>query len=330
MIRKTARSEQVKEVCSGQILLAAVINDPNRVYFLARKDLTSDEASSLHDYEIPGRVIAAAEGDGEFLRLGGLGVDDFNHPVLGISVVPKNQVIVIANDNDGTVLPIGGGQKTWPYESLQEGSLPGCKRIRCIDGYSWVAGNRRLVYKRTNMGVWKRISNGFGTGIEPYGEMNNPDCGFNDIDGFSEKDVYAAGGKGDIWKYDGKTWRQCAFPTDDNLYTVCCAKDGYVYVGARKALWKGKDDQWELVCTFKHPGAMNDLRWFDEKLWLAYDYKLIMWDGQKLHNDITHNGKKLPLSGAIDASDDMLLVACSYSAWTYDGKDWHNIIPEFN
>ncbi len=330
MIRKKATSEQVKEVCSGQILLGAVINDSNRVYFLARKDLTSDESVSLHDYKIPARVIAAAEGDGEFLRLGGIGVDDFSRPVLGISVVPKSQVIVIANDNDGTVLPIGGGQKTWPYESLQEGAIPGCKRIRCIDGYSWAAGNRRLVYKRTDMGEWKKISNGFGADIEPYGEMNNPDCGFKDIDGFSEREIYAVGGKGDVWRFDGNNWQQCGFPTNDQLSTVCCAKDGFVYIGARNALWKGKENTWEKVCDLKNSREMNDLRWFEGKLWMAYDYSLHMWDGSQLFSEINYNGERLPLSGFIDASDDMLLVASSYSAWTYDGKDWFNILPNFN
>ncbi len=324
-MKKVLDKANISNMCKGQIFLDCAIRYNDLAYILARADMSEEDASDIEDHKIPTRIIVLEESPSEDdLLIAANEIKKFAQPIIGISQKPVNQGLLAASDRDGSILPMGGGKEFWPFEILQKNGYPQCKRLRPIDGYTWAVGINRKVYKRVDIGKWENVTEGL--------DLSKKDAlsyGFNDIDGFSEKEVYAVGGKGDIWKYDGKTWNQCGFPTNDNLYTVCCAKDGYVYVGARKALWKGKDNQWEQVCTFECQSEMNDLRWFADKLWLAYDYKLIMWDGQKLHNDIIHNGKKLPLSGAIDASDDMLLVACSYSAWTYDGKDWHNIIPDF-
>ncbi|NHZ42693.1 hypothetical protein [Massilia aquatica] len=65
--------------------------------------------------------------------------------------------------------------------------------------------------------------------------------GFQDIDGFSPEDIYAVGGKGDVWHVDGQQWTQLPFPSEMNLSSVCCAPDGVVYIGAGSGtVFKGR------------------------------------------------------------------------------------------
>lgn len=324
-MKKTLHPSDVSAVCDGQIFLDCSIRSQSLVYILARTDLSEDDAVGMDDKEISTRVLLLQEvDDDDALLVAANEFDDLAWPKLGVSQKPLSQGLLVAGDQNGTVIPMGGGKPFWPPELLEKNRFPQCKRMRCIDGYTWAVGIDRGVFKRLDIGKWQKITQGFDV------EKPNDNSGFNDIDGFSEREIYAVGGKGDIWKYTGQQWERCGFPTNDSLYTVCCAKNGFVYVGTRNALWKGKGNQWEKVCHFEYPDKMKDLRWFDNKLWLAYDYRLQMWDGNQLHDDIIYNGKKLSLSAPIDSSDDMLLVAGSYEAWTYDGNDWYNIIPKFN
>ncbi len=322
-MRKTLASVNIPAVCRDHILLDCAIRDNSRIYLLAREDVTEDEVSSVEDGDISTRLIFLRETDeDENLRVAARDYENFTWPLLGVSHKPVEQALLVASDADGTVAPVGSG--TWPAEVLKTKGYPQCKHLRCIDGYTWAVGINRGVYKRIDIGNWVKITEGLS-----FDEPDDVDVGFNDIDGFSGKEVYAVGGRGDIWKYDGAIWARCDFPADDDLYTVCCAGDGAIYVGARNALWKCKGNQWTKICELPRK-RMRDLRWFGDRLWLAYDYRLLMWDGQVLHDEIVHNGNRLSLGGAIDVSDEMLLVACSYAAWTYDGKSWHSIIPEFN
>ncbi len=330
-MKKIIAQSNIEDVCHDHILVGCAIRANNIVYLLARKDLTEDEAAKGHDYEIPSRVILLHEQpDFSDLQIGAVDINNFELPLIGVSLKPVTQALLLANDNHGSILPIGGGKDTWPFERLLENGMPMCRRLRCIGGYTWAVCSRRLVFRRADVGQWVNVRKGFDSSMSPLGEMNDKECGFHDIDGFSEREIYAVGGKGDIWKFDGDAWCQCHFPTNDHLYTVCCAQDGNVYIGARNGLWKGKNHHWEQICTFEQPGEMNTLRWFDNKLWLAYDYRLLFWDGKHLHHDIFYQGKRISLGGNIDSSDDMLLVAGAYEAWTYDGEHWHNIIPRFN
>lgn len=72
--------------------------------------------------------------------------------------------------------------------------------------------------------------------------------GFEDIDGFNINDIYCVGGRGDVWHSDGMKWKQTHFPSNLDLYTVCCAGDGYVYIsGYGGTTFKGRGDQWKQI-----------------------------------------------------------------------------------
>ncbi|MCO6521591.1 MAG: hypothetical protein J6571_00150 [Snodgrassella sp.] len=61
---------------------------------------------------------------------------------------------------------------------------------------------------------------------------------------FFRKEIYAGGGKGDLWQFNGETWRQVFFSSDMPLESVCCGQDGFVYIGAQcGTVFKGRNDE---------------------------------------------------------------------------------------
>jgi hypothetical protein len=84
--------------------------------------------------------------------------------------------------------------------------------------------------------------------MQKAGKGDLDDIGFEDIDGFSDTNIYAGGGHGDLWKFNGESWRKIRIPTNVNLEKICCATDGKVYITTNaNLLIVGVDDRWELI-----------------------------------------------------------------------------------
>lgn len=77
-------------------------------------------------------------------------------------------------------------------------------------------------------------------------EMSTADMGFEDIHGPNESNMYAVGGCGDVWHYDGEKWEWCDFPSNEQLSCVLVAPNGEVYIsGEGGNLWQGKLHTWK-------------------------------------------------------------------------------------
>lgn len=104
-----------------------------------------------------------------------------------------------------------------------------------------------------------------------------------DLAGFSEMDMYAVGGGGAVWHFDGETWRVVEFPTNNRLYTVTCGGDGLVYItDIRGSLYKGRGSSWELVVRMDQSLPFADSAWFDGRFWCANDYGMYILEGNRL------------------------------------------------
>lgn len=315
--------ETWKNLCKDFVFTGVALREGKIACLLARADLTQKQVEKIEDYEIPTRVLTIYEEEGTVrLKCAGVDLNGFERPVLGASHKPVDQALIISNETNGPIFPIGGG-KNWDMEYLKKGLNPLCNRIKCIDGYAWAVGSDRRIYKRVDINSWLTIDNGFKTN---KGELFN--VGFRDMDGFSDNDIYAAGGYGDIWHYNGKCWSQCEFPAKDSLDVICCAGDGYIYACSRDSIWRGKDNSaWERISDLKANEPLKGGVWFKGRLWLITDYNIFVWDGKTLEMGVTYQDKPLPLQGKIDANDDYLIVASLRTVWTFDGEDWHEIIP---
>lgn len=309
------------EHIKGWQIVDCAVRERTLVYLSLREDIPPEKESLMWDHDIPTQmfVLNLTKPGTSF---GSRKLTGYNKPRLGVARKPLPQGLLVARNNDGQVSVIGGGSK-FPDEFIAPGEVPMTWRVKCIGDYAYSVGGRRSIYKRVDIGKWVKFAE------LPQGDGNVALFGFNDLDAFSETDMYAVGGHGDVWHFDGKTWIQQGFPSNVQLATVTCAGDGHVYIsGEGGSLWRGRSSTWEPIYRGGSSIMWNDVLWFENKLWLASDYQARIWNGKTLE-PITHNGQEVPIRGHMDAYDGLLVIAGPEVVKAYDGKTWRTLIAPY-
>ncbi|MCL1792102.1 MAG: hypothetical protein FWG40_12325 [Peptococcaceae bacterium] len=198
--------------------------------------------------------------------------------------------------------------------------------MKMIDGWLYACTGRRGLGKRLSKGKWKSFSECF-----PVPEEGDYDKGFEDFDAFNESDIYLAGGKGDIWHFDGKKARQIPIPTNANLETVCCGGDGEVYVSGSKGMtFHGRGDRWEKVENeepYEDPTTLpfRDMVWYEDKVWATNDFGLWV-----IENNIIKKADVpewvFDCSGDLSVGDGVLLLSGRAGAVFRENGEWHKIL----
>jgi hypothetical protein len=312
------------KTAQGFVFTDCAVRSKDVACFCLRKNLPNEEASLMWDHDIETRLlqILLAPPPDVDIPVGCRFLTGYNKPKIGVARSPVAQSLLVARNIDGQVSVMGGGKK-FPDEFIAPEQNPTTQRIKCINGYAYSVGDRRKIYKRTDIGKWERFAD------LPRGEGGVATVGFNDMDAFSESDMYAVGGHGDIWHFDGKEWIQMGFPSNVELATVTCAGDGKVYIsGEGGSLWRGRESTWERIYKGNSTILWNDAVWFEDKLWLASDYQFRIWDGKELVH-VTHKGEPVPIYGHMDAYDGLLVVASPEVVMAYDGNDWQILVAPY-
>jgi hypothetical protein len=210
------------------------------------------------------------------------------------------------------------------------------QNIKYIDGEAYIVGILRKVFKRTGVFEWIDLTDPnkhphlfeeLAKHKEKRGNYLGIDTGFSAIDGFSSKDIYAAGDNGDAWHYNGNTWRRLDIPGNFDIKTVTCGGDGNVYfAGYTGGIIKGTIDHWTNI---DERGGMviNETAWFQDKLYLSDERDLYTLEGDEL------KPYKYPKGGpqqysfrGVAASKDALVAYGSYQALVFDGEHWEEVI----
>ena len=305
----------------GWNVVDCAVRSKDVISLCMREDTPEEQASRMWDHDIPSRLINLFINRSENI-FGHRTYSGLNKPRVGVCVHPVAQAMMVARNNDGQVVLLGGG-KDFPDEFIDPGKVPMTYRIKTIDGYAYSVGGQRKIYKRTDIGTWTHIGNW------PRSE-HVEQVGFNDMDAFADNDMYAVGGHGDVWHFDGSTWTQMGFPSNVQLATVTCAGDGNVYIsGEGGSLWMGRRSTWKPIYQGASSILWNDVLWFDDRLWLASDYQLRVWNGSALE-PVLEAGEAVPISGHMDARDGLLVVAGPWSVMSYDGKQWRFIVAPYH
>lgn len=316
-----------EESVKGWLIIDCVVSDNDKISVLLRKDTPHEIASRGWDSDINSRVMTIFFDDGDD-KSGHREFTGFAFPKLGFSHNPTSQRLLLNRNTEGQVYASGSGKEG--DEAVKPGadneeSFYG-NRLVCIDGWAYALGHLREIHKRVDIGKWKPMMNGFD---QPRYDNSWDDWGFNDMDGPNENNLYAVGGKGDVWRYDGKKWHWCDFPSNQELATVTVAPDGQVYIsGFGGSLWVGKENTWKQLAKGGSTINYNDSVWFNNQLWLCSDYRLEVWDGEKIDRPI-HNGKTIVYSGHMDAHENLLVVAGMSQVHAFDGKEWHTIVQAY-
>ncbi|WP_431261974.1 hypothetical protein ACQ859_17440 [Roseateles chitinivorans] len=258
----------------------------------------------------------------------------------------------VAVDTSSNVYSASGKSKQFesPIENVLDLNTPVAttvtiRRVVRMAGQVYAVGSNRRLYRRQGIDGWVDL-HAEGSGAPMPEDYLDPKLsgswsrmlGFKDLSAFSGTDFYAAGGEGDLWRFDGKTWHQCPIPTKAQLETVCCAGDGKVYVtDLHGNVWAGREERWTQVASSELGWGSQpvDAFWFKGRMLFGAQEGLYVIDGDKELVPLSEIEDGVPgsmVTGRIDISPDgnHLLTAGPYGACLYDGERWTRLFSAFD
>lgn len=296
-------------------------------YLLGREDYTQhqdwdeEEGEAYEDEALQKRAYAFKPEDREGDQWGCKSLEDWCQTTCGLIPTPKEQLLTM--DLLGRAYRLGGGESVQETKlKRKSGGFRGIvTKLKTVGDKLYLCGEDRLVGMRLGPEKWD-----WHTSKLPYNQAKDEDtAGFNDIDGFSDADLYAVGGQGDVWRYDGRVWMRVDFPTNTYLNTVCCAGNGKVYISGYEGLtFEGREDTWKPLEGSPLSLAFKDMVWYEDRVWCTSDYGL-WWilDGKLVEADVPALAKTC--AGNLSARDGVLLVAGIYGAAYLQNGAWHKI-----
>ncbi len=307
--------DYIKRFRGAGIRDCAVI-DQGLFYFVALQDWNEDQPRPFDD-ELETRLTSLnlkAEKRWRTTRCTGYSSLQCSGPrdneITCVAVDGRASVFVDKDDGyeDESEIPAGGG--VGPCRS-------NVTKIKPFAGRLYGCGGDRSVFYRQGPNAWAEVG--------PLPAAGRGETGFLDFDGFNESDMYAAGGMGDVWHFDGAAWRKVILPEKMWIESVCCGGDGYVYIGAQSGtVFRGRGDNWTMIQRGDPTLPFRDMVWFQDRVYATNDYGL--WeiqDGQVRPSDapieITN------CAGNLSVADGVMLMAGAYGAASHDGTSWSRL-----
>jgi len=319
--------KQKKEILDGFLIYDGCFGfDANRYGFVL---LENDEYKQRYRDPVPTtRLLFVKMDEPVESRFYYVFTDDFGFSTINACTEPERDFVAV--DTSRYVI-------SWEHDSERkiDGKLPGlgivsvASRVVRVNKSLYVLGTKLRIFKRMGKEQWQ---NNLDTLPIPQYVIDDEyeDYSFNDMDGFSDNDMYAVGEEGSAYHYDGKKWNQLYPPTNLSLETVTCAGNGQVYITDKNgSVWVGRNANWKVLVEEDMSLPFFDSAWFDGRMWFASDYGIwVLEDGQLvLAKNAQH--KPIPenvaiLSGRIDISPDnqRMLVCGQRGAAVYDGERW--------
>ena len=138
--------------------------------------------------------------------------------------------------------------------------------------------------------------------------------------------MYACGGRGDLWRFDGSHWYNTDIPTNVGLKNVCCAKDGFVYVTTdRKEILRGRNDEWDIVTQDLTDEVFEGIVEFEQNVIVSTVSSLYRVDGGTFR-PANLDEPQMESRAHIAAGDGVLVVAGRECAAIFDGSSWATIL----
>lgn len=235
--------------------------------------------------------------------------------------VDKGRVGVVICTDGSAIVDDSEGLK---WEAIHKGEdAPNSMRpllaSRIIGKNLYVTGMLRQVFTRSiRSGKWSRKDKG----LLPQ-SSDDLDVGFEDIDGFSENEIYAVGLKGQIWMFDGNNWIQLSSPTNRNLASLKCAPDGLVYVvGDEGVILRGRKESWELIDQELTTESFSCIEHAFGSLFIAENGKKLYRYAENTFMEVQTDLDKPVTTYHLHSNDELLLSVGAADIVLYDGKKW--------
>lgn len=237
-------------------------------------------------------------------------VTNWNTAAMCVVKKPKEKMIAISEDGD-VLTYVGGSVK----EEVIKPKPTVLRGMGVVDGYAVVCGMKRQVYKRTGENSW--------TAMHAPAPAAKENAGFEDICGFSEKEMYAAGWEGEIWEWDGSKWLNRASPTNVILTGICCGGDEKVYVcGQDGTLIRGRHGVWEIIELENMTDDFWDVCWFKDRIYLATMTMLFEYRRGEFFLPVEFGDDAPETCYRLTAADGVLWSIGSGDVFSFDGTHW--------
>ena len=189
---------------------------------------------------------------------------------------------------------------------------------KIIDGHVYTVSNLREVFKYSG-DQWNQLKEG----IDDFGFKIGKSYGFRDIDGFAEDDIYAAGGKADLWHWNGQKWTQQELPTNASLRMICCGEDGLVYIPTnRNTILCGRDNNWEIIKDNIPETYFESIVWYKDRVYVSTSYMLCQIQDKKVTRV---DDFPFYATGSLAVGDGIMVAALGNEVAVYDGETWTDI-----
>ena len=320
-----------KEHLSGFNVTDCAVRDKNIFYFVAREDYTKwptakwdrENEPPPDEHEIIKRIVVWMRHKEKINQWSASELTGFTRLGAGISIQPKPQFVGVSLD--GQVYSIGSGEHGVEsnFRSFDEGgpSRGGIRKLRTIDGWLYFCGGNNSVGKRLGKNEWFSHSHAIPDPKRTDHRHNT----FDDIDGFGEQDIYCVGQEGQVYHYDGKTWKHVPFPSNIDLETVCCAGDGNVYISGKKGMtFKGRGNRWKSIIKDGAYLPFRDMVWYEDRVWCTSDYGVWTIKDDKLASADLPDGMSA-YAGNLSTADGVLLLAGYGGAAFLEKGKWTKI-----
>jgi hypothetical protein len=295
----------------GYSISTGVIKNKELSYLLA----TNDE---LVQQDIPHTRLL-------FRHKGRWGAKDLEWLACSVTVsrVPSDRTLTLGQL--GEVFAAGGGQSREEADVFSASQSPKrgpLREVRALaGGQAYAVGTCRQAYSYLGPDKWVCIDQ---TAQVPGRDIT--ETSFESIDGFGENEIYTVGWEGEIWKYDGHTWRQIDTPTNLALYKLVCAADGNAYAcGQLGLLLRGRHDKWEVI---DHGVTSEDfwgLAWFNDRLYVASTN--FLYELRKADLNLVDFGDAVPNSCYhLSTADNIMWSIGAKDVVEFDGKAWTTIL----
>lgn len=236
---------------------------------------------------------------------------EWDSTAIAVARLPAPKLVVVGEDGDVNVY-LGGGKSAAEKISPDPVLI---RHARTIEGYVYVCGMKRQVSRRADERRWVDMSAPFPDPSERVG--------FEAIDGYSSKEVYAVGWGGEIWQFDGAKWTDRLGPTSVILGAVCCAPDGVVYAaGQQGVMIRGRNDAWEVI-EWENDVSVDlwDLCWYRDKLYVASMTGLYTLEGNTLA-PVDFGDVEIATFYSLTTAEDVLWSIGRDDVASFDGTTW--------
>jgi len=311
-----------EEYFKGFTIVDCVIPNENRICFCLKQD-PDPSSGTVEDDELTTRIVVQLRDEDPPDDWASQELHQNNRPRLGFSFEPGLRVLTVSSY--GEVFSLGGGKAEFEDDAPVPDGIAATAAAN-IGGLLHVVGTGRTVLRRERRDKWTALKKGLGGDDDEVSQ----DEGFNALDGYGPEELYAAGGAGDLWRFDGSAWQRIELGSNVEINDLCCGEDGLVYVvGDAGTLIVGRGDVWAQVDQDVEDDDLDSVAWFDGRAWISTSMHLYAFaDGKLARVDVRTADDEVQWTHALVATGGGLLVSAGpKDAFAFDGDEWHCLVP---